>query len=47
MAGSHKGRQSSHNKATGKYSKQRTRTAINKQKRIDRNEAIRRKKVKK
>ena len=34
MAGSHKGRQSAHNKATGKYAKQKSRTAANKARNI-------------
>lgn len=42
MAGSKKGQQSSHNITTGKYVKQKARTAHNKQKRIRRNEEIKR-----
>ncbi|MBT9165108.1 MAG: hypothetical protein DDT23_01123 [candidate division WS2 bacterium] len=40
----HKGKRSVHNKATGKYIKQRARTAKNKLKRIKRNEETRKRK---
>jgi len=43
MAGSKKGQQSAHNKQTGKYSRQRTRTEANKRKRYEKHLEGRRK----